>query len=404
MFSSTKLVCFSLAFLSLLFTIEAYDSCTDQFHDLTLKRNLKNCKKLATLGAEFGWNHHIESQNKSILVDILFGVPQDAGIKWIAWGVNPGNRPQMVGTRAIIGIVQNNGTLSVNKYNVTTHTKLGCELLPSKIEIDVRNLTGETSNSSGYITFSARLDLDPSVYNVEMLNHVWQVGYDADQEALEPKMHPPNLQNFDSTETINMTVGEGRSIGHHHRHLRMVHGIVNIVGWGTLLPIGVILARYFRSFPVKLERWFCLHVGCQIVGYVLGTTGWAIGLWLGRTSKHYNFHTHRLLAIFIFTFTTLQMLALRLRPKQHDDYRKYWDMYHHFLGYALLAVIAVNVFHGIGIMKPNNTWKWAYIGILGVLGLITLVLEIFTWAKFFSMDKKDTKDKKEAPDTQNQPT
>lgn len=76
------------------------------------------------------------------------------------------------------------------------------------------------------------------------------------------------------------------------------------------------------------------------------------------------------------------MLALRFRLKESDEYRKHWNMYHHFLGYALLAAIAVNIFQGIGILEANKTWKVAYIGILGTLGGITVALEIYTWVKF----------------------
>lgn len=89
------------------------------------------------------------------------------------------------------------------------------------------------------------------------------------------------------------------------------------------------------------------------------------------------------------------MLALRLKPKPHDDYRKYWDMYHHFLGYALLSVISVNIFHGINILKPDSTWKWSYIGVLVVLALIVLVFEICTWCKFIK--SKNDKSKKNQP-------
>jgi hypothetical protein len=95
-----------------------------------------------------------------------------------------------------------------------------------------------------------------------------------------------------------------------------------MVGWGVLLPAGVIIARYCREYPIKLDgHWFSLHVCCQISGYVTGTTGWAIGLWLGHASTYYTFHTHRLLAIFIFTFTTLQVtlsLSLSLSLSQSD--------------------------------------------------------------------------------------
>lgn len=87
------------------------------------------------------------------------------------------------------------------------------------------------------------------------------------------------------------------------------------------------------------------------------------------------------------------MLALRLKPTPSDDYRKYWDMYHHFLGYALLAVISVNIFNGIAILKPDKTWLWAYIGVLSVFAVIALGMEIFTWGKFIFTSRKN----KQAP-------
>lgn len=92
----------------------------------------------------------------------------------------------------------------------------------------------------------------------------------------------------------------------------------------------------------------------------------------------------------------LQMFALRLKPGKSDEYRKYWNMYHHFLGYALIAVISANIFQGISILRPqNHTWKWAYIGLLGLLLCITLAFEIFTWIKFVNA-KKPKKEKTQA--------
>ena len=86
-----------------------------------------------------------------------------------------------------------------------------------------------------------------------------------------------------------------------------------------------------------------------------------------------------------------QMLALRLKPKESDDYRRYWNMYHHFLGYALLAVIAINIFKGISILKGGSGWRWAYIGILILLGAVTLGLEIYTWVKFIGEKRRRNK-------------
>ncbi|XP_031286442.1 cytochrome b561 and DOMON domain-containing protein At4g12980-like [Pistacia vera] len=356
--------------------IPAINTCSEAFSRLKSKRNITQCKKLPTLGAEFGWNYYDNDERR---IDIFLGTKLHSEMGWLAWGVNPLEVPQMVGTRAIIGIKLPNGSLTIDTYNITAESKLGCRLQPSNIEIEVivRNKKTEYVDANRYFTIYATLIL-PSVYNISRLNHVWQVGYLA--EEMEPKMHPSYLQNVDSTETINLKTFESQSIGTYRHHMRMVHGILNIVGWGIFLPIGVIITRYCRVHPIKAKSWYILHVSCQIVGYILGTAGWIIGICLGKVSTHYSFHTHRILAMFIFTFTTLQMLALQYRPKGKDDYRKYWNMYHHFLGYSLLAVISINIFRGISILKPeHHIWKWSYIGVLGVLGLITLFFEIFSW-------------------------
>lgn len=85
------------------------------------------------------------------------------------------------------------------------------------------------------------------------------------------------------------------------------HGVLNIVGWGVFLPTGAIAARYLRSYPKKVARWGAFHIGCQSAGYILGSIGWGIGLWLGQASEYYTFTTHRILGIMIFTFATIQV-------------------------------------------------------------------------------------------------
>lgn len=94
------------------------------------------------------------------------------------------------------------------------------------------------------------------------------------------------------------------------------------------------------------------------------------------------------------------MLAFRLKPKKTDDYRKYWNMYHHFLGYGLLATIFLNIFKGINILQGGEGWKWSYIGILSLLGAIAFGLEIYTWIKFFRSKSKQLNSQGKGTETQ----
>ncbi|KAI3466266.1 hypothetical protein Pfo_022929 [Paulownia fortunei] len=353
-------------------------SCSEDFLTEVKKINIpQHCRK-KTLGAEFAWSFNKTSRQ----LDIAFGAMlDDETAGWLAWGLNPQGR-HMVGTRALIGIKQQNSSLEWHQYNITDATKRGCPLLLSDdIGLNVSNYSFVYLEGIGYYVILATILL-PYEYNSSRTNVVWQIGKAATER--EPRMHPKSLENFNTAETIDLVSDKIISYTSHnyHRHLRTVHGILNIVGWGIFLPTGVIVARYFKRYPKEWKWWFVFHVSCQSAGYITGSTGWALGIWLGKTSKYYCFPTHRILGIIIFTFTTVQMLALRLKPKYSDEYRTYWNMYHHFLGYALLALISVNIFEGIKILAPDHAWKWAYIGVLGAFGAVVLAFEVFTWTKF----------------------
>lgn len=135
-----------------------------------------------------------------------------------------------------------------------------------------------------------------------------------------------------------------------------MHGILNIVGWGVMLPIGVIVARYCRIYPFNIgdDTWFYLHVSCQIAGYVIGTTAWGIGLGLGHSSRHYTFRTHRLLGIFIFTFATLQVNSLNLSLStlgRRSDDMLYFLFFYFLCMYVCMCVYILLVKWSFGFIR-----------------------------------------------------
>lgn len=85
-------------------------------------------------------------------------------------------------------------------------------------------------------------------------------------------------------------------------------------------------------------------------------------------------------------------------------FRQYWHIYHHLLGYALYALIVVNIFHGAHMLSPNHRWKWAYAGILSSLAFIVLVLEIITWTKFIIKKLEEREDKKKETRASTEPS
>lgn len=92
-----------------------------------------------------------------------------------------------------------------------------------------------------------------------------------------------------------------------------IHGILSVAGWGFLLPIGAMAARYLRTPPFEQKRWFLVHVPIQLAGYSIGTAAWGIGLSLATNSRHPKaFFSHKIIGILIFCLATLQVSLLHL--------------------------------------------------------------------------------------------
>ncbi|KAK6776243.1 hypothetical protein RDI58_027244 [Solanum bulbocastanum] len=229
----------------------------------------------------------------------MMGARLDSETGWLAWGLNLGPEPRMVGTQALIGIKQTNSSFLGNTYNVTQYIKIGCNLLPTPIDLNT---------------------------------------------------------------------GSSLSIRSARRHqARVAHGILSIIGWGVILPIGVIIAWYFKKGPIhwnEHDQWKHAHRACQAFGYIFGATGWAIGLCLEIIPN-----------ITLFPNMELMTLALRLKPHKNDELHTYWSIYHLSLGYALLIVICVNIFKGIKILQEEETWKPTNIAIISSIAFIFFVFE-----------------------------
>ena len=99
-----------------------------------------------------------------------------------------------------------------------------------------------------------------------------------------------------------------------------IHGVLNAVSWGILLPIGVMAARYLRPFAIADPLWFYVHISCQILGYAIGVVGFCLGMRLQRVASTIQYR-HRNLGIFIFSLASLQVRIELLHSKLLDHIR-----------------------------------------------------------------------------------
>ncbi|KAL9269932.1 Cytochrome b561 and DOMON domain-containing protein [Drosera capensis] len=330
------------------------------------KKSYTTCTALPVLSSTLYWTYSPATGT----ADIAFSATGITSSNWVAWALNPSGSG-MGGSQALVAYKNSSGAIHVYTSSVASNSA-STELTQSALSFDVTNLAGEMTGSQMVIFGTVTL---PG--NETTLNQVWQVG---PLSGESPAGHDLDSAHTSSSGTVNFLTGTSTISGSGASTLRKknTHGVLNAVSWGTMMPLGAMIARYVKVFEIGNPAWFYLHVACQASAYIVGVAGFGTGLNIGTGT----YHTHRDIGIALFSLGTLQVFALLLRPKPDHKYRFHWNIYHHSIGYTVIILSIVNVFKGLDILDPAKKWKKAYIGILIFLGSVALVLEAVKWLMF----------------------
>ncbi|CAL9121748.1 unnamed protein product [Musa textilis] len=354
----------SLCLFLFLLHYSTAQSCVSE--TFSSNRVYSSCNSLPYLGASLHWNYH--SSNGT--VDVAYRAPQSSS-GWVAWAVNP-TGSGMIGANAFLAFPDSNGAVTVYTTKFSSYAVEASDVKDENLSFPVSSKQAEYAN--GYYTIFATLEL-PN--NSTKLNTAWQASTQLQNGV--PNGHPTG-NNLLSKSNLDFLSGDAVSAGGNSRLRRKnIHGVLNAISWGILMPIGAIMARYVKVFKVADPAWFYLHVACQCSAYIIGISGWGLGLKLGSESVGITYHKHRDIAIALFCLATVQVFALLLRPNKEHKYRIYWNVYHHSVGYCIIILSIVNIFEGFDILDPAKKWKHAYIGVIATLGGVALVLEAVTW-------------------------
>ncbi|KAD3068468.1 hypothetical protein R6Q59_017517 [Mikania micrantha] len=350
-------------------------TCTTQ--KFTNNKLYNHCNDLPHLNSYLHWS--LDAPKNTLSVAFISSPPTSSG--WVSWALNPtGNG--MAGAQAILAYKASNGTMVVKTYNISSYSSI----VEGKLSFDVKDKRAEFSD--GVMKIFATVVLPEK--GVTVVNHVWQVGPSVSSDGI-PARHGFQMANLAAKGRLDLLSGQstGGVAGGSGTKKRNIHGILNAVSWGVLFPVGIIIARYLRTFPSADPAWFYFHVFCQVSGYAIGVAGWGTGLKLGSDSKGVTYSTHRSIGIALFSLATVQVFALFLRPNKDHKFRFYWNIYHHGIGYVILVLGIINVFKGLDILSPESKWRTIYIIVISTLGAIALLLEVITW--IVTLNKKSSK-------------
>ncbi|PSS09581.1 Cytochrome b561 and DOMON domain-containing protein [Actinidia chinensis var. chinensis] len=285
---------------------------------------------------------------------------------YVAIGFSPNGN--MVGSSAVVGWVAEDGVAQIKQYSLTGQSPP--QVLPDQGTLEILgNSSSVVSESSRlYVAFQLSTDLPEN----RLLYAVGSAGV----FPTAPNFRLTEHSNKVST-TLNYVTGQTQTQKSPYSNLRRSHGILNMLGWGILMPIGAIVARYFKQWdPI----WFYSHISIQSLGFILGISGVICGFLL-ENKLSANVNKHKGLGTFILILGCLQVMAFLARPERGSKYRKYWNWYHYSVGRLLIFFAAVNVFYGIHLGNAGTGWNAGFAVVLVGLFIVAAVLEIRMWMR-----------------------
>ncbi|KAK8468446.1 hypothetical protein PHAVU_006G030500 [Phaseolus vulgaris] len=300
------------------------------------------CEDLPVLESSLHWNYHPSSG----VVDVAFNKDNAKDSSWVAWAINPISKG-MVGSQSFVAVHKSNGTIKAYTSPITSYA---------------------TMLQEGNLSFST------------VVNHAWQEGLVSEDGTLKAhSFSRSNLQSYGTIDFISGKVSKSDGDVNSQTMLRNVHGILNTVSWGIMMPIGVMMGRYLKVVDGLGSTWFHLHRACQSLAFLIGIVGFGTGLYIGNHSGVHH-SPHRCIGITLMCLASAQVLvAVCFRPKKDHKYRIFWNIFHYIVGYATIALAIWNVLKGFDILNAHNVWKNSYVGIIISLGAIAVILEVTTW-------------------------
>ncbi|KAK2365418.1 cytochrome b561 and DOMON domain-containing protein [Trifolium repens] len=300
------------------------------------------------------------------ITTIILSAPYTVG--WVGIGFSRDGK--MVGSSAMVGWINKHGHAKIKQFYLRGNKS--SEVIANKGELPLNNVPAAVATNGAEIYLAFQLQTTVPFGKQPIL-----LAFSTKQ------LHEHHLSKHDDKTTILFDFSSGAKSGSKDPssngliQMRKNHGIMGILGWGLILPIGAIVARYFKH---KEPLWFYLHSIIQFVGFAFGLVTVLLGLQL-YSKMHVHIPAHRGIGIFVLVLSILQILAFFLRPNRDSKFRKIWNLYHGWFGRMALFFASLNIVLGMQAAGAGSDWKISYGFVVGIIIVAVIVLEILAYLK-----------------------
>ncbi|GMH21747.1 hypothetical protein Nepgr_023589 [Nepenthes gracilis] len=291
------------------------------------------------------WNTFIlrYSQSKDHVITFILSALYTTG--WVGIGFSKDGK--MLGASAVVGWISRSGHARIKQYHAKGYTP--SEVIPGQGHLNFTTippavmLNGANIYLAFQLKFTSPLKQQPTLL-------AYGSKYPVNHELTKHDDKTSMVIDY-SAEAPIVTKSEDD-----YSKMKRSHGILGIFGWGLILPVGAIVARFLKH---KEPLWYYLHTVIQFAGFLIALAGVVIGQAL-YNHMHADAAAHRGIGYFALTLSILQILAFFIRPSKESKIRGLWSAYHRWFGVITLFFGALNIVLGMQIGGAGSDWKIGY--------------------------------------------
>ncbi|KAG8067567.1 hypothetical protein GUJ93_ZPchr0005g15508 [Zizania palustris] len=252
------------------------------------------------------WNNfilrHSLFEDEDNVTSIVLSAAYSSG--WV--GIGFSNDGKMVGSSAMVGWIDNQGRAYIKQYYLSKQTSSGVKVDGGKlITADVTSAVVLYGDNI-YLAFQVK-------YPLHIVRHSVILAY----STILPNKFL--LVEHDDKMSLSFDFSSGDSVSTYYPYqLKRNHGALTIFGWGILIPLGAIVARYLRH---KEPLWYYLHVLLQFLGYIIGLAGVVSGIALYNRTHSNSLHIETLAFRFLLLvlFRLLHFSFILIRTLKYEN-------------------------------------------------------------------------------------
>lgn len=311
--------------------------------------------------------------NATNYVTIVVAAPLDES-EWIGLGFSEAG--QMPGSTAVVATLGVTGSPLVQPYYLRDRSSNGVIKDDSRLILPTRmNATYDGTLKTVFMAF--RVDFASSKIVPNYL--LYAAGQASGDGSIINYHRTRSLEEMQANSQFPLGGAVGESAVSKLEKRVKTHGALQVFGWGVLLPIGAIVARYAREYD---PAWFYIHATFQIIGFIFIIAGVATGVALAKDVEVPGLNGHKGLGLFLLILAILQVLAVVFRPKKDSNTRKYWNWYHWWVGRLALFLACINVFVGLNLSNGERKLRVSYIVLLAFELVAFAILETIYWVRW----------------------